>query len=139
MGVGVGLLRRMMEEDGCKKSGFCHFLRWKKAEGKRKKGLPPEEIGMRASLEEQERELVVILLPRHQPVRLDVALPLVLMVALKLVRLILSRQRASGLKQVHRISNEFHVETALHTTLEVLLKARRDSNRISHDQSPISL
>ena len=94
---------------------------------------------MSTRLEEKQCELVVILLPRHQPVRLNVALPLALMVTLQLVWFILCRQSACGLKQVHRISYELHIETAFHATLEVLLKARRDSNRISHDQSPISL
>ena len=37
--------------------------------------LPTEDVGMSACLEEQQCELVVVLLPSHQPVRLDVALP----------------------------------------------------------------
>ena len=43
--------------------------------------LPAKEVCMRAGLKEQQRELVVILLPRHQPVRVNVALPLTFMVA----------------------------------------------------------
>ena len=39
---------------------------------------------MRARLQEQQCELAIVLLPRHQPVGLDVALPLPLMVALEL-------------------------------------------------------
>ena len=39
---------------------------------------------MRARLQEKQCELAVILFPRHQPVWLDVALPLALMVALEL-------------------------------------------------------
>jgi hypothetical protein len=39
---------------------------------------------MGSGLEKQQRELIIVLLPRHQPVRLYVALPLTLMVALEL-------------------------------------------------------
>ena len=37
--------------------------------------LPTKEVYMCASLEEKERELIVVLLPSHEPVRLDVTLP----------------------------------------------------------------
>ena len=46
---------------------------------------------MSACLKEKEHKFIVMLLPRHQPIRLYVALPLAFMVALELVRLILSR------------------------------------------------
>ena len=57
-------------------------------------GLPTEQIGMSACLEEEERKFVVMLLPGHQPIRLYVALPLPLVVTFQEVRLVLSRQRA---------------------------------------------
>ena len=53
--------------------------------------LPAEDVSMSACLKEKERKFIVMLLPRHQPIRLYVALPLAFMVALELVRLILSR------------------------------------------------
>ena len=85
---------------------------------------------MGAGLEEQERELVVILLPRHQPVRLDVALPLVLMVALKLVRLILSRQRASLREYLDYRLYLLDIKTPLNALTHILLELRRIINAI---------
>ena len=54
---------------------------------KRRKLLPPEDIRVRTSLKEQQRQLVVVLLPRHQPIRLNMTLPLALVVTLQLMRL----------------------------------------------------
>ena len=53
--------------------------------------LPTEEINMSACLKEKEHKFIVMLLPRHQPIRLYVALPLAFVVALELVRLIQSK------------------------------------------------
>ena len=44
-------------------------------------GKESEQVGVRAGLQKQQRQFVVILLPRHQPVRLDVAFPLSLTIA----------------------------------------------------------
>ena len=73
--------------------------------------------------QEQERQLGVILIPCHQPIRLDVAFPLTVLIARKFVRAILHGQGASGFKQVHRISYVLHVKSALDATAEVLLEA----------------
>jgi hypothetical protein len=85
--------------------------------------LPPEQIGMGSGLEKQQRELIIVLLPRHQPVRLYVALPLTLMVALQLVRPILSRQSAIFRQQVHRIVHKLHIKATLSTPFKISLKA----------------
>ena len=79
---------------------------------------------MRTRLEEQQCELIVILLPRHQPVRLNVALPLALMVTLQLVWLILCRQSAclgespdSGL---YFLDIKTSLDTLTHVFLELM-------------------
>ena len=51
---------------------------------------------MGAGLKEEQRQLVVVLFPRHQPVRLYVAFPLSLVVTPQRVRPVLGRQRACG-------------------------------------------
>ena len=49
---------------------------------------------MRAGLQEEQRQLHVVLLPRHQPVRLNVALPGLFFLIDKFVRMVLHGQRA---------------------------------------------
>ena len=78
---------------------------------------------MCTSLQEKQRQLHVVLLPRHQPVGLDVAFPLSIFVARELVWAIPHGQRASGFKQVHRLSYVLHVKTTLDATAEVLFEA----------------
>ena len=48
-----------------------------------------EQVWMGASLQEEQRQLRVILFPGHQPVGLDMTLPLPFMIAFQLVRAIL--------------------------------------------------
>ena len=77
---------------------------------------------MRARLQEQQRQLHVILLPRHQPVRLYVALPLSVHVARQLVWTVLCGQRACSSKQRHSVLYKLHVQTALLATFQVFLE-----------------
>ena len=44
--------------------------------------LPPENIRVSTSLQEKQRELIIVLLPCHQPIGFDVALSLSLVIAL---------------------------------------------------------
>ena len=78
---------------------------------------------MGSGLEEQEGEFSVVLFPRHQPIGLNVALPLALMVSLQLVRPILSRQLAIFRQHVHRIIHKLHIKPTLCTPLQISLKA----------------
>ena len=94
--------------------------------------LPTEKVGVGASLEEQQRQFLVVLLPCHQPVRLDVALPLPFVVALQRVGVIFGGQLAGGFEQVHRVSNELHVKPTLDTALEVFLEQVRDDDGVPH-------
>ena len=93
---------------------------------------------MSASLQEQERELLIVLLPSHQPVGLNVAFPYPMHIARKFVRTILWRQRTVCFKQVHRIGDEFHVEPSPDAALEVFFELGRQSDLICHGYSPIS-
>ena len=63
---------------------------------------------MRPCVEHDEEEFRVVLLPDEQPVGLDVALPLPLSVAVKLVRPVFCRQTAVTLKQFHRLPQFVH-------------------------------
>ena len=92
--------------------------------------LPTEEISMSACLEEQQCEFTIILLPRHQPVRLNMALPLPLMVALQLVRLILIRQLASLREDLDSCLYFFNIKAPLSTLTHVLLELMRIINAI---------
>ena len=87
---------------------------------------------MRSGSQEEECELRVILLPRHQPVGLDVALPDAVHVARQLVGAVLGRQRTGSFEQIHRIGNELHVKTSLDATAELLLETGGKYNLISN-------
>ena len=65
-----------------------------------------EQVCVCAGLQEQERQLGVVLIPCHQPVGLDVALPLSFMVARQLVWTIFGGQCTSSSEQGDRIKNQ---------------------------------
>ena len=94
---------------------------------------------MRARLQEQQCKFIVILLPRHQPIGLDVALPLPLVVTFQRVRIILSRQRASGLKQIHPSVINFMLRPRFIQRLKSFLKRVEILTVYAICQSPISL
>ena len=78
---------------------------------------------MGASLQEEQRQLRVILFPGHQPVGLNVALPLPLTVARQLMRAIHGGQSARFSEQGNCIENQLQVKTSLLAALQVLLEA----------------
>ena len=94
-------------------------------------------MGIRS--EEEERQLRIILLPSHQPVGFDVALPNAVHVARQFVWPVMLWQRASGFKQVHRVCNKFHVKPTLDAAAELFLEAGGEYNLICHSYNPISL
>ena len=94
---------------------------------------------MGASSEEEERQLRIILLPCHQPVGFDVALPNAVHVARQFVWSVMLWQRASGFKQVHCVCNKFHVKPTLDAAAELFLEAGGEYNLICHSHNPISL
>ena len=75
---------------------------------------------MRASLQEQECQLCVVLLPCHQLVGLDVTFPDSLKLARQFVWTVLCRQRTVGSKKPHRLIDEIHVESTLYAEAELL-------------------
>ena len=68
-----------------------------------------EQVGVRPRVEHDEDELRVVLLPDEQPVRLDVALPLALTVAVKFMRLIFYRQLALNGKNADGSAQLLHI------------------------------
>ena len=74
---------------------------------------------MGASLQEQERQLVVVLLPSHQPVGLYVTFPNATHIASQFVGAILLWQSAVCCKQVDGIFNQFDVQATLHAAFQV--------------------
>ena len=91
-----------------------------------------EQVGMRAGLQEQQRQLHVVLLPYHQPVWLDVTFPLSVSVARKLMWSITHGQCASGFEQSNGIENQLQVKASLLTALQVFLETMSVVNAI-HD------
>ena len=77
---------------------------------------------MCASLQEQKRQFHIVLLPCHQPVWLDVALPGINLLIYELMRVVLRWQRTSCSKQGHNILDELDVQSALFTSLQVLIE-----------------
>lgn len=78
---------------------------------------------MGASLKEEERQLVVVLLPRHQPVGLYVTFPLVFAIARQLVGTILGGQGAIGFEKGNGIQNQLNVKSTLAAKFHVFLEA----------------
>jgi hypothetical protein len=85
--------------------------------------LPTENVGVGACLEEQKRQFPVVLLPCHQPVVLDVALPLPSVVALQGVGVVFGGQLARPGKQIDDILDQLYVQAALTTPLQILFEA----------------
>ena len=94
---------------------------------------------MCAGLQEEQRQLGVVLLPGHQPVGLDVALPNALQVARQAVRTVLLGQRAFGGKDFDGLADEVHLEAALLAELDLLAETRGEVYRVFHIAMPISL
>ena len=77
---------------------------------------------MGAGLQEQERQLVVVLFPSHQPVGLYVTFPDAAHIASQFVGAVLLRQSAVGCKQIDGIFNQFDVQTTLYTAFQVFVE-----------------
>lgn len=90
---------------------------------------------MCACTREKKRELGVVLLPEHQPVTLDMALPRARIVARQFVRAILLRQRAVSLQQADGCFQQFHIVSALAATFSVAAEGLGHSNCV-HIQMP---
>ena len=90
---------------------------------------------MCACTREKKRELGVVLLPEHQPVALDMALPRARIVARQFVRAILLRQRTFSLQQTDGCLQQFHIISALATTFSVAAEGLGHSN-CEHIQMP---
>ena len=75
---------------------------------------------MRAGLQEKKCQLHVVLLPRHQPVWLNVTLPDTLKLARQFVWAVMCGQRTVGSEKPHRLIDEIHVESTLHAEAELL-------------------
>lgn len=78
---------------------------------------------MGACLQEEQRQLRVVLFPRHQPVGLNVAFPLTLTVARQPVWAILGGQRASFSEQSDGILYQLEVKSSLAAEFQVFLEA----------------
>ncbi len=78
---------------------------------------------MRTGLQEEQRQLHVVLLPRHQPVRLDVALPYTLKFARQFVRTVLCRQRAVGFEQSYCIIEKLQIKPSLQAAFQLFVEA----------------
>ena len=78
---------------------------------------------MGARLQEEERQLRVVLFPRHQPVGLDVALPLAPAIARQLVWAILGGQRARFSEHGYGILYQLNVKPSLAAEFQVFLEA----------------
>ena len=85
---------------------------------------------MRACSQEQESKLRVILLPRHQPVGLDVAFPLTVFATRQLVRAILNRQCAGSSEQSDCIIYMLQIKPSLQTAFQVFVEALGSINTI---------
>ena len=77
---------------------------------------------MRTSLQKEQRQLGVVLLPHHQPVGLYVALPLAVLVARQLVRAVFHGKCASSSEQSDCVENQLQVKASLLTSLQVFLE-----------------
>ena len=98
--------------------------------------LPAEKVSVGACLEEQQRQFLVVLLPCHQPVRLNVALPLPFVVALQWVGVVCGGQLARLGQQTHSIKNEVHVIATLLTSLQLLVETLGGLNPELHRAMP---
>lgn len=102
-------------------------------------GKESEQVGMRAGLQKQQCQFVVILLPRHQPVRLDVAFPCLLPLVDKLVRMVCHRQSACLLKQKNGIMDESHIQSTFLTAQQIFFETLRSYDFVLHTLMPNSL
>ena len=91
---------------------------------------------MCAGLQEKQNQLCVVLLPCHQPIWLNVALPLPLQIARQFVWTVLSRQRSCGCKQLHCFKYELHVIATFLTQLQFLIKAFGGLYPVCHRAMP---
>jgi len=97
-----------------------------------------KQVGMSTSIEHDENEFLVILLPNEQPVRLDVTFPLTFAIAVELMRLVFCGQCTCRGKQHNSIFDQLHVVTTLLATLHVFFKAFRWYNLVLHTLMPKS-
>lgn len=91
---------------------------------------------MCAGLQEEQRQLGVVLLPRHQPIRLNVTFPGLYLLVGKLVRAVLHGQRACGGKQQHSVFDEAHVESTLLAAFQLFIKTLGGLDNVTHTLMP---
>ena len=94
-----------------------------------------EQVGVRAGVRHQKHQFSVVLLPNHQPVGLDVALPAAGILAREQVGTVLGGERAGSGKQLDGVLDELHVVAALLATLHVFLEALRGYYLVLHTRS----
>ena len=77
---------------------------------------------MGAGLQEQDSQKVIVLLPNHKPVGLDMAFPNFSLLVHEFVGAVLLRQFASICKQINGILNQFDVQASFHAAFQVLIE-----------------
>ena len=77
---------------------------------------------MGSGLEEQESQKVIVLLPSHKTVGLDMAFPNLPFLVHELVGTVLLRQFAGICKQINGIFNQFDVQATFHAAFQVLVE-----------------
>ena len=82
--------------------------------------LLTEQVGVCARTSEKERQFCIVLLPYHQPVGLQVALPAAGIVTRQLMGQIFCGEFPIGFEQPNGCFEQFHVKSTLATPFRIL-------------------
>ena len=89
-----------------------------------------EQVGMGACIEEKQIQFFVILLPNHQPIRFNVALPLTIELSVEFMWPILRRERTCFCKNTDNFLNMRQVQTPLLTEFQILLESVGETDAV---------
>ena len=80
-------------------------------------GLNSEQLVMRSCMGERKDQLLLVLLPDHKPIGLQMAFPKAFVLAVQLVRIVLGRQHPLLLQYLGCGFEDFYIAASLHTSL----------------------